>query len=185
MRPDIVPGAVFPDYELFDHTAKRRKLSELQGHHPIFSFSAAEVTAPRTAGRQKAWSNSTARWKLPTPGWSRSAPTTSPRRMNIAAESARTGLSSPTQAASFKKISTSLYTDPIHNPIIPHVIVLEPGLVVYKIYDGYWFWAGRPWRIFARTCVPLLGNAGPTGTSQHRTQSGVAARPQGTLLSVR
>ncbi len=31
MRSDIVPGAVFPDYELTDHTAKRRKLSELQG----------------------------------------------------------------------------------------------------------------------------------------------------------
>src|SRR5215207_4022971 len=35
MRADIVPGAVFPDYELSDHTAKRRKLSELQGQHPM------------------------------------------------------------------------------------------------------------------------------------------------------
>jgi hypothetical protein len=35
MRSDIVPGAVFPDYELPDHTVKRRKLSELQGQHPM------------------------------------------------------------------------------------------------------------------------------------------------------
>jgi peroxiredoxin len=35
MRADIVPGAIFPDYELSDHTAKRRKLSELQGQHPV------------------------------------------------------------------------------------------------------------------------------------------------------
>ena len=35
MRSDIVPGAVFPDYELSDHTAKHRKLSELQGQHPM------------------------------------------------------------------------------------------------------------------------------------------------------
>jgi len=35
MRSDIVPGAVFPDYELTDHAAKRRKLSELQGQHPM------------------------------------------------------------------------------------------------------------------------------------------------------
>ena len=35
MRWDIVPGAVFPDYELPDHTTKRRKLSELQGQHPM------------------------------------------------------------------------------------------------------------------------------------------------------
>jgi hypothetical protein len=27
--------------------------------------------------------------------------------------------------------------------MIPHVIVLEPGLVIYKIYNGYWF-LGRP-----------------------------------------
>ena len=35
MRPDMVPGAVFPDYELSDHTAKHRKLSELQGQDPM------------------------------------------------------------------------------------------------------------------------------------------------------
>jgi hypothetical protein len=27
--------------------------------------------------------------------------------------------------------------------MIPHVIVLEPGLVILKIYNGYWFF-GRP-----------------------------------------
>jgi hypothetical protein len=35
------------------------------------------------------------------------------------------------------------YTDPTNNPMIPYVIVLEPGLVVYKIYNGYWYF-GRP-----------------------------------------
>src|SRR5260221_601317 len=35
MRPDMVPGARFPDYELSDHTARHRKLSELQGQQPM------------------------------------------------------------------------------------------------------------------------------------------------------
>jgi len=35
------------------------------------------------------------------------------------------------------------YTDPEHNPMIPHTLVLKPGLVVHSIYNGYWFW-GRP-----------------------------------------
>ena len=35
MRSDIIPGVIFPDYELSDHTAKRRKLSELQGDDPM------------------------------------------------------------------------------------------------------------------------------------------------------
>src|SRR5262249_383374 len=35
MRPDIVPGRIFPDYELPDHTSTPRKLSELQGDDPL------------------------------------------------------------------------------------------------------------------------------------------------------
>jgi hypothetical protein len=27
--------------------------------------------------------------------------------------------------------------------MIPHTLVLKPGLVIYRIYNGYWFW-GRP-----------------------------------------
>jgi len=35
MRADIVPGAVFPDYELPDQRGKHRKLSELQQGDPL------------------------------------------------------------------------------------------------------------------------------------------------------
>jgi peroxiredoxin len=42
-----------------------------------------------------------------------------------------------------KDLDIAEYTDPLHNPMIPHVILLEPGLVIYKIYNGYWFF-GRP-----------------------------------------
>ena len=35
MRADIVASAVFPDYELIDHTVKRHKLSDLQGPDPM------------------------------------------------------------------------------------------------------------------------------------------------------
>ena len=42
-----------------------------------------------------------------------------------------------------KDLDIAEYTDPNHNPMIPHTIVLEPGLVIYKIYMGYWFF-GRP-----------------------------------------
>jgi len=35
MRSDIVPGSIFPDYELPDHTGKVQKLSELQGDDPL------------------------------------------------------------------------------------------------------------------------------------------------------
>jgi quercetin dioxygenase-like cupin family protein len=35
MRPDIAPGAIFPDYQLPDHTSTPRRLSELQGDDPL------------------------------------------------------------------------------------------------------------------------------------------------------
>ena len=35
MRSDIVPGGVFPDYALPDHTGVVRTLSELQGRDPM------------------------------------------------------------------------------------------------------------------------------------------------------
>jgi hypothetical protein len=27
--------------------------------------------------------------------------------------------------------------------MIPHTLVLKPGLIIHSIYNGYWFW-GRP-----------------------------------------
>jgi hypothetical protein len=38
-----------------------------------------------------------------------------------------------------KDLDIAEYKDPQHDPMIPHVIVLEPGLVIFKIYNGYWF----------------------------------------------
>ena len=52
-----------------------------------------------------------------------------------------------------KDLDIAEYTDPEHNPMIPHVIVLEPGLVIFKIYNGYWFFGQRPSKSFGKTCV--------------------------------
>ena len=36
------------------------------------------------------------------------------------------------------------YTDTHHdNATVPHTVILSPGLVIEKVYVGYWFW-GRP-----------------------------------------
>ena len=35
------------------------------------------------------------------------------------------------------------FTDEPHDPMIPHTFVLEPGLKIFKVYNGYWYW-GRP-----------------------------------------
>jgi hypothetical protein len=42
-----------------------------------------------------------------------------------------------------KDLDIAEFPDPPHNPMIPYTFVLEPGLIIYKIYMGYWFF-GRP-----------------------------------------
>jgi hypothetical protein len=42
-----------------------------------------------------------------------------------------------------KDLDIAEYTDPGNNPMIPHTVVLKPGRIVFKIYNGYWFF-GRP-----------------------------------------
>jgi hypothetical protein len=42
-----------------------------------------------------------------------------------------------------KDLDIQEYTDPTHDPMIPHTLVLKPGLAIHSIYNGYWFW-GRP-----------------------------------------
>ena len=57
---------------------------------------------------------------------------------------ALTGPFSRILVASCSRSSRSRSTPTLHhNPMIPHTLVLEPGLRVYKIYNGYWFF-GRP-----------------------------------------
>lgn len=57
--------------------------------------------------------------------------------MNFARESVHTGRSfSDSRRIVQKDLDIAEYTDPEHNPMIPHVFVLEPGLVIYKIYMG-------------------------------------------------
>ena len=67
-----------------------------------------------------------------------------------------------------KDLDIQEYTDPYHNPMIPHTLVLEPGLVIYSIYNGYWFW-GRPSpKTCAATCAPSRRRFAPTGISRRQ-----------------
>ena len=42
-----------------------------------------------------------------------------------------------------KDLDIKEFTDEPHDPMIPHTFVLEPGLKIFKVYNGYWYW-GRP-----------------------------------------
>ena len=144
MRSDIVPGAVFPDYELSDHRGKRRKLSELQQHDPMVLLLSRGAYCPKDRRQHEGLVQLHRELEV---GYCRLV-TISTGNL-IETNEFRTGLgahwpflSDPKRSVQ-QDLDIAEYTDPHHNPMIPHTLVLEPGLVVYKIYVGYWFF-GRP-----------------------------------------
>lgn len=144
MRSDMVPGAVFPDYELSDHTAKRRKLSELQGPHPLVLVLSRGGYCPKDRRQAEGLVELHREMEV---AYSRlvtiSTDNIAQTNENRTALDAHWPFLSDAGRIVQKDLDIAEYTDPVHNPMIPHTIVLEPGLVIYKIYNGYWFW-GRP-----------------------------------------
>ena len=144
MRADIVPGATFPDYELPDHTTKRRKLSELQGPHPMVLILSRGGFCPKDRRQAELLVQFHREMEV---GYSRLVTISTD---NLAETNEyRTGVGAhwPFLSDAGRMVQKDLdiaeYTDPEHNPMIPYTLVLEPGLIVFKVYCGYWFF-GRP-----------------------------------------
>ena len=144
MRADIIPGTLFPDYELTDHATARRKLSELQGPHPMVLVLSRGGFCPKD--RRQAENLLLLHRELEV-SYCRLVTISTD---NLAATNEfRTGIGahwpflSDAGRVVQKDLDIAEYTDPVNNPMIPHTFVLEPGLVIYKIYSGYWF-LGRP-----------------------------------------
>ena len=181
MRSDIVPEAIFPDYELSDHTAKRRKLSELQGQHPMVLVLGREYMPQRTAARLKGLFNFIVSSRLPIANSSRSAPIISLRRVNMGAEkSVLTGRSFRTRSALCKKISTSPNT-PTQSTIqwFPMRLCWSLALSYTRSTTATGSSAARLWKICVRTYVPSPKDAARTGISQRpnsRRRGNKAAR---------
>ncbi|WP_457301062.1 redoxin domain-containing protein [Phyllobacterium sp. P5_D12] len=144
MRSDMVPGAIFPDYELSDQTAKHRKLSELQGHQPMVLVLGRGAFCPKDRPQAEGLLQLHREMEV---GYCRLVTITTDDIVKTNEFRSGVGahwpfLSDPRRILQ-KDLDIAEYTDPINNPMIPHVIVLEPELVIHKIYDGYWFF-GRP-----------------------------------------
>jgi peroxiredoxin len=144
MRSDIVPGAAFPDYELLDHTARRRKLSELQGLDPMVLVLGRGGYCPKD--RRQAEGLVQLHRELEV-GYCRLVTISTDNITQTNEYRSGVGAHWPFLSDAGRIVQKDLdiaeFTDTVHNPMVPHVIVLEPELVIYKVYDGYWFF-GRP-----------------------------------------
>jgi peroxiredoxin len=140
----MVPGATFPDYELSDHTGKRRKLSELQGGDPMVLVLGRGGFCPKDRRQTEGLLQLHREMEV---GYCQLVTITTDNIIQTNEYRSGVGAHWPFLSDSRRIIQKDLdiveYTDPTHNPMIPHVIVLEPGLVIHKVYNGYWYF-GRP-----------------------------------------
>ena len=139
-----MPGGVFPDYSLSDHRGRHRTLSELQDADPMVLVLARGGFCPKDRRQHEGLLQLDREMQV---GYCRMVTISTDNLLETnefrAAVGARwTFLSDPGRRVQ-KDLDIAEYTDPTHNPMVPHTLVLEPGLRVYKIYNGYWFF-GRP-----------------------------------------
>ena len=144
MRPDINVGATFPDYELTDHARRRRKLSELQGDDPMILVLSRGHFCPKDRRQMRNLVEFYPELKV---GYTKLV-TISTDNL-IETNEFRDGLGAQWPFLSDpgrnlqKDLDIQEYTDPHNDPMIPHTFVLGPGLRIFRIYNGYWYW-GRP-----------------------------------------
>lgn len=144
MKAEIKPGAIFPDYELPDHTGKKRKLSELQQNDPVALMLARGGYCPKEDLQHQWMAGMQRELKV---GYCRFITLSTDSKMESMEWRSRLGAHWPFLCDEERIVQKDLdikeYTDPEHNPMIPYTIILEPGLKIYRIYNGYWYW-GRP-----------------------------------------
>src|SRR5215467_118654 len=152
MRPDIAPGGVFPDYELTDHTKTRRRLSELQGTDPMILILSRGSYCPKDHQQHLQLA---AHYPEIAVAYTQIVTISTDSIIETIEFRAQVGAQWTFLSDAGRKLQKDLdikeYTDPHHDPMIPHTLVLKPGLRVYKIYNGYWFFGGRRWRNYGTT----------------------------------
>ncbi|MGY1607853.1 MULTISPECIES: redoxin domain-containing protein [unclassified Geodermatophilus] len=144
MRSDIAPGGVFPDYSLPDHTGVERTLGELQDRDPMVLVLARGHHCPEDHQQHLELAAFQSRIGV---ARTRIVTVTTDDRHTAQEFRASVGAQWPFLSDPGRIVQRDLdiqdYTDPGNDPMVPHTLVLKPGLVVHSVYNGHWFW-GRP-----------------------------------------
>jgi peroxiredoxin len=145
MSSNLQPGMIVPDFELPDEDGELHRLSELQGDDHLVLMLGRGEHCPRERQQQREMV-AFHQW---CPVAFTEMVTILPNdlhdtfKMRIAAGAHWTFLADPDGEVQ-EALDLHEYTDPHHdNAMVPHTLILSPGLRIEKAYVGYWFW-GRP-----------------------------------------
>ena len=128
MRSDITPGGVFPDYALPDHTGTTRTLSELQGRDPLILTLARGHYCPKE--HQQHLELAAFQSKVAV-AYTQIVTIATDERHELQEFRASVGawwtfLADPGRIVQ-RDLDIQEYTDPEHDPMIPHTLVLNLG----------------------------------------------------------
>jgi peroxiredoxin len=144
MSKGLSVGDVLPDFELADENGTKHRLSDLQGDSAMILQLGRGEHCPRERQQHK----ELLKLQEFLPVAFTSLVTVLPNglhdvyKMKIATGAWWTFLSDGDLEVQ-RVLEIDEYTDPHHAATVPHTVVVAPGLVVDKVYCGYWFW-GRP-----------------------------------------
>lgn len=143
-RDALVPGAVFPDVGLPDHTGRPRRLSEVAGGDPVALFTSRGWWCPkemrylrRLVELQEEFEVAYARIVVVS---------VDPPEVQAAFRAglgARFLFLSDSDRRWLERLDLAEVTDTVHHPYLPAAFTLFPDLRIHGAYNGYWFW-GRP-----------------------------------------
>lgn len=145
MSRHLEPGMTIPDFELPDEDGVMHRLSELQGENLMVLHLSRGEHCPRERQHH--------RELLRFHEWCSVAFTElvsilpnglhDVYKMKIATGARWTFLADE-ELELRTLLEIDEYTDIHHDyAVVPHTVILSPGLVIEKVYVGYWFW-GRP-----------------------------------------
>ncbi len=135
---------VLPDFEALDHSANRRRLSELVGGDPAILQTYRGPWCPK---EQRFFRRLvTLQDELEVSYCRLLSLSVDPPPVAYAYRAglgARWPFLCDPERAVLEQLGLRETTDTVHDPYVPMVYVLRPDLTVHARYDGYWF-MGRP-----------------------------------------
>jgi peroxiredoxin len=145
MSIGLEPGLTIPDFVLPDEEGTMHRLSDLQGKNPMVLLLGRGEHCPRERQHQREllkfheWC-ATALTELVTV-----VPNTlhDTKKLRMTTGAHWTFLADVDQEVQ-RTFDIEEYVDTHHETAtVPHTLVLAPGLVIHKVYVGFWYW-GRP-----------------------------------------
>jgi peroxiredoxin len=144
VRADLVPGALFPDLRLPDHTGRERTLRALAGEQPLVLAFVRGWWCPKEQVRLRML---VSMQEALTREYGAVVVVTTDEPYVNGALRAGLGAGFPFLSDSERRVAQELdlveITDRKHRPFLPTTFVLDSLLRIHRVWSGFWYW-GNP-----------------------------------------